>query len=143
MSEQMEMFEEKKEEVEKEVPQMDIRSILLGMKDSPTKEKIEEWKALYGEVLVYGFSPTELYIFKPLSREEYVSLQLMTQDKQQKGEVVDLEMETVDVCVLWPRDERYEQLKKKAGTITSLNERIMQDSNFVPSHLAPYLVVKL
>ena len=143
MSEQMEMFpEEKKEEENKpEVPQMDIKSVLFSMKDAPTQEKIEEWKALHGEVLVYGFSPTELYIFRPLAREEYVTLQLLAQQRQQQGEVVDAENETVNICVLWPKDEG--KMKMKAGTITSLYERIMQDSNFVPSNLSPYLVVKL
>lgn len=130
-----------KSEEQQKAPQMDIKSVLFSMPGAPTQEVIEKWKVEHGEVLVYGFSPTELYVFRPLAREEYVNLQVLSQQKQQQGEVVDAEAETVDICVLWPKEPS--GLKKKAGTVTSLYERIMQDSNFVPTHLAPYLVVKL
>lgn len=135
--------EEKKEEKEKEKTLADYLAAFEGAPDEPL---IEKWKQEFGEALCSGLSETELYIFRPISREEFVNLQAYVQQMQQKGEEVsnfDVEVKVVETCVLWASPQGVSSLSKKAGTYATLHEQILQASNFMNAAYVSQLVVKL
>lgn len=125
-----------------EVP--NIKTLLLGTPGAPTPEKIEEWKTEFGEVYASAFSETEIFLFRPLFRGEYKTLQLEARkprEAEQGMTTHEYEEEVCKVVVLWPQVKDWSKLK--AGTISSLYEQITQNSNFVPPQMASMLVAKL
>jgi hypothetical protein len=124
-----------------------LRNLLFSLPGAPTPEKVEEWKTEFGEVYVSGFSETEIFIFRPIFRGEYKTLQIEARKPQGEGpdaktmSTHEYEEETCKVAVLWPTLQNVN--KMKAGVITSLYEQIMQNSNFVPPQMAAVLVMKL
>lgn len=117
----------------------DLSGLLFDFPGAPTKDEVEEWKALHGDVLCSGFSETELYVFRPLTRAEWLAMQAMAQ----QSEGFDVEQEIVDRCLLWATENGKRSLNSKAGSLTTLHEQIMQQSNFVNPSMAAALVVKL
>jgi hypothetical protein len=141
MSEAQEPVEEVVEEVkEPEQEGPDISGLMFDFPGSPSKEQIEDWKGVYGDVFCTGFSEVELYVFRPLNRAEWIVLQIRMQE--QKNEV-DLEQEVVNQCLLWCTDIGRKALDTKAGSLSTLHEQVMQQSNFVNPAMAAALVVKL
>jgi hypothetical protein len=53
------------------------------------------------------------------------------------------EEDTVTKCVLWASAEGLTSLQNKAGTLTTLNEQVLQNSNFMNPAVAASLVIKL
>lgn len=142
------MSEESKEEVVPEQPQSevpDLAAILSQFPGAPNQQEIEKLKQQYGEVFCSGFSNTELFIWRPLSRREYVNLQKDLRQQPAPGKEApsefDFEEQVVKTCTLWTSDE--ETLFKKGGSIGTLSEQIMMHSNFMNSAMAATLVVKL
>lgn len=137
---------EQKEEEKKESSEKTLGEALQAFPDSPNDADIEKWKQEFGEVLCSTMSETELYIFRPITRQEFVNLQLHITKAQQQGNVItnyDVEQKVVETCVLWASPPGVESLERKAGTLTALNEQIMQQSNFVNPAFASQYVVKL
>ena len=128
------MSEEQQEE------SVTITDLLATITGSPTPEQIEAWKQEHGEIFCSALSNTELLIFRPLKRREFLELQLAAQ-QQQVG--VDGEELLVKKCVLWGSDSALKSLDNKAGSLTTLQEQILQNSNFVAPNVAAALVVKL
>ncbi len=60
-------------EVQPEVP--NLVDLLKDFEGSPGETQREEWKQQFGEIFVSGFSETELFVWRPLGREEYVKMQ--------------------------------------------------------------------
>ena len=131
-----------------------LPGLLTTLPDAPTQDQIEQWKTVYGSVYVSGMSQEELFVFRPLSRKEYLLSEVSAAQKQailqqqnpnMKPEEVlekigDNQEEVVTTCILWPANV---DLSKKAGTISTLYEQIIQNSNFVPAEMAGLLVAKL
>jgi hypothetical protein len=130
--------EEKKEE---EVKGKDIASALASFPEAPTKEDIEGYKQKFGEVFCSGFSDQELYVWRPLSRKEFVELQ--SELSQAQGTQLDQEQRVAQLCLLWASDEAKRSLEQKAGSLSTLHEQVMFNSNFVDPRIASALVVKL
>jgi hypothetical protein len=128
-----------KKEPEKKVVLPKVKDWLRDVAGSPEQEVIEQWKSEYGEVYSTGFDKDELYIWRPLSRSEYIQLQLQMQ-QQDPENPVDYELVAVEMCLLWPQGC---DLGKKAGTVSTLHEHIMQNSNFIPVQVSGYLIAKL
>lgn len=148
MSEKQELpVEEKKREEEK-----GIKDYLEEVPGKPTNQQIEEWKAEHGDIFVSGFSESEMYIWRPVQRKEWVHLQtefqgavLKAQEAQNASMMptqFELEEEVLDLCLIW-KSKEVEWAKSKGGTVSSLYEQIMQKSNFVNPQGASLLVAKL
>jgi hypothetical protein len=145
MSEEQEVkVEEKKEDapVEKQPdPSQVVADALKLYNGAPTKEQIEAWKQVHGEVFCSGFSETELYMWRPLTRKEFVDLQAVMQQGDKPVSSLEAEGLLVNTCILWSSDIKV--LAKKAGSISALHEQIMTNSNFMDPRLAAALVIKL
>jgi len=131
--------EEKEQAAQKQVEE-ELTAHLDKLPDVPSTEQRELWKTEYGEIFASGFSPTEMYIFRPLSRPEYVKIQTMSQNPEVEMDQFKLEETICNTCVLYPA---ILDLNKKAGTAPSLSEQIMQNSNFLSPQAASVLVIKL
>src|SRR3990167_1155588 len=121
--------EEVKKEEENQGP--DLSTILAGFSDSPKQDQIEKWKQEHGEVFCSGLSATELFIFRPLKRREFVELQLALSQAQEPVTQYKVEEDTVQKCILWATAPGLSALQLKAGTLSTLNEQVLQNSNFV------------
>jgi len=126
-------------EVEK-TPETELPSLLKKHKDAPEQSQIDAWKAKFDDVYVSGFSEEDLYIWRAISRQEFINLQLTAQENQMTQ--WQMEEATCEICILWPEDVGA-KLQKKAGTAGTLSEQIMQNSNFLAPQAASMLVAKL
>lgn len=135
---------ENKTEVPVESQLPDLASLLAKFKGSPTSEKIEEWKQEFGEVFCSGLSETELFLFRPLTWSEHKTLQKQLSTPPKEGEQApteeDYQESVVRKCLLWTSNDRTLQ---KGGTIPTLYEQVMANSNFVNPALAAALVIRL
>jgi len=122
------------------VPQ--LADLLATFPNAPTEAKIERWKEVHGEIFCSGFSETELVVWRPINRKEFVSLQEEVQSVKDVN-TYDLEEKVVVSCILWQTPQAEKSLDQKAGSLTTLNEQIMQNSNFINPQMASALVVKL
>ena len=115
------------------------------MKDlagAPSQEQIEQWKAQFGEVFVSGFSEEELFIWKPVNRAEWIELQKIAGNPDKPITQFEFEELVCDSCILW-KSVTCSWDKGKAGTPGSLQEQILQNSNFLSPQGAQLLVAKL
>jgi hypothetical protein len=128
---------------ESEVP--NLVKLLEEFDNSPGAAEIEKWKQQFGEVFVSGFSETDIFVWRPLNRKEYVELQKKmrtpAQENEQQFTDLDFEEAVVNQCILWSSDEKI--LKNKGGSISTLSEQIMTNSNFMAPAMASVLVMKL
>lgn len=134
------MSEEANKEEQKEPTLADVLAQFPG---SPTKEQLDSWKGEHGEIFCSGMSATELFIFRPVKRQEFVEMQLALAQAQAPVTQYQVEEDTVQKCVLWASDPGLQALRLKAGTLSTLNEQILQNSNFVTPAMASALVIKL
>ncbi len=136
--------EEKKEEGEDKVEEKEktLADLLVEFPGAPDQNRIEEWKGQFGEIFCSGFSATELFVFRSLNRKEFVDQQLDLAQAQ-ATDAFTAEETIVEQCVLWMTDVAEKSLTQKAGTLSTLHEQIMQNSNFVNPAMASALVVKL
>lgn len=134
--------EETQEPSQEEQMAANLQTLLANFPGSPDQAQIDAWKKQYREVFVSGFSETEIYLWRTITRPEYVKLQ---KEQQSPGLPVDpykLEEQVCETCVLWKSvQESWEE--GKAGTPNALSEQIMQNSNFLNPQAASMLVVKL
>jgi hypothetical protein len=141
MSEEMQVQEAPVEEKEdKEKSLADALSVFPG---APSQADIEGWKAKYGEVFCSGFSETELHVWRPVNRAEFVEMQTMLAQADVPVTQLDVEEQMVAKVVLWSSPLAVSALSQKAGSLTTLYEQIMQNSNFVSPQVAAALVIKL
>ena len=127
---------------QKEEKKDSLQSYLQAFTGSPTQEQIDAWKTQYGEVFVSGFSENELYVWRAVTRPEWVSLQSLINNPEAKMTQYKFEEMLCDVCVLW-KSVTKSWSDGKAGTASSLHEQILQNSNFLSPQAASYLVAKL
>lgn len=125
-----------------EVPNLaELLSVFPG---APDKEQLENWKQVHGEIFCSGFSEVELMIWRPLSRIEYVALQKKLRTPVPQGQEAltefDYEEMVVRTCLLWSSSG---DIGKKGGSITTLSEQVLLNSNFMPPQMASTFVIKL
>ena len=139
----VQVVEEVKEE-SKQDPSQIVSEAFQAFPGAPTKDQIEQWKQKYGEVFCSGFSETELYIWRPVNRAEFVQMQAKVAEQSAKPmSNLDAEEMIVTNCVLWSSSLGSNALHQKAGSLTALHEQIMANSNFMDPRLAAALVIKL
>jgi hypothetical protein len=135
--------EEAKKEQESQVP--DLVQVLSKYPGAPTQDDVEGWKQQFGELFCSGFSETELFVWRCITRREYVNLQKAlrappTEPNQEPPTEYDFEESVVKTCVVW---SSVPDVTKKGGTVSTLSEQIMMHSNFMNQAMAAALVVKL
>lgn len=147
------MNEEATQEEQQEEVKPNFVSLLKDLPNAPDQATIDAWKAKHGEIFVSGFSETEFFIWRSISRKEYKALQIeqqklaVVQQSQQPdpertiNDEANYQEKLVSTCVLWPTG--LEVLVRKAGTVPTLAEQIMQNSNFTTPQQASMLVMKL
>lgn len=121
----------------------DVKEKLFELPESPDKAQIEMWKQEHGEVFCSGFTATELFVFRSLTRGEFVQLQSHLAAQGQQVNTLDVEEQVVQQCLIWSSKDGLKALEKKAGSMSTLHEQIMQNSNFVNPAMAAALVMKL
>jgi len=131
--------EEKTPEQEKAA---ELPTMLKGLEGAPSTEQIETWKAQHGDVFVSGFSEQELFVWRTITRPEFVQLQQAAADPQAGIDQFRFEELVCNTCTLW-KSVKTDWNTGKAGTPATLHEQIMQNSNFMPPQMASMLVAKL
>src|SRR5271157_2936933 len=87
---------------EKEVaPSEKVASAFGAFPGAPSSEQIEQWKAKFGEVYCSGFSETELFVWRPVNRQEFTKLQVDAASSQTPVTQLDIEEKIVTNCILW------------------------------------------
>lgn len=119
-----------------------LSDILRAFPGAPSQEQVDSWKIKYGDVYVSGFSETELYIWRAVTRPEWVKLQSIAADPEQKVDQFSFEVMLCETCVLWS-SVKTSLGEGKAGSASALQEQILQHSNFLTPQQAQLLVAKL
>jgi len=128
----------------KEDAQPGLADLLKAYDGAPSQEQIDQWKVTYGEVFVSGFSEEDLYIWRPITRQEWRTVQETVQTPDTEGKQLsqlDFEELVCATCVLWQASKTSLQLK--GGTATTLHEQVLQNSNFVAPQAAQMFVARL
>jgi hypothetical protein len=133
--------EEKKEEEKKQ--EKTLAEALAVFPGSPSQQEIEGWKQAHGEIFCSAFSEVELYVWRPVNRIEFVTMQTQLAMSQEQVTQFNVEEDIVKRCLLWASPLGVSGLETKAGSLTSLHEQIMQNSNFMDPRVAAQLVIKL
>lgn len=95
--------------------------------DGPTRREIEDWKVKHKSAIYFTPFEDEIFVWRPLEREEYKRL-----IEQKQLTTMDREEEMTIICTLFPRNLTKESLQKgKAGVPSIISEMIMQKSAFV------------
>ncbi len=115
-----------------------LKDLLKGFGNAPSPEALDALKAKHGDVFLSALNDDEVFLFRALTRAEHRSLN--TAIAENKLQADSFEEEVLKVCILW---SSVENLHKKAGTIPSLFEQVMQNSNFLSPQLLANLVTKL
>lgn len=153
------MNDQEEQEITEEDKPKTFLDVIKDFPNAPNQAIVDEWKAKYGDIYFSGFSETECYLWRALTRREYRQMQIDAQivaskkEPQNQAELearikenidatFEQEEEVVSRCLLWPK-LTVEELNFKAGTVTTLLEQIMQNSNFVTPQQAAALVVKI
>lgn len=116
-----------------------LRSMLNEFPNAPSTAEIDSMKAKHGDVYLSALNDDEVFLFRSLTRKEHRLLQQQIAENKLQGEAY--EETLVNTCLLWKSDAG--SLESKAGTIPSLFEQIMQNSNFLSPQLLTNLVTKL
>lgn len=132
------------EDKEDTQPEEEIKTVDQALKafpGAPKNDQLEAWKQTYGEILCSGFSETELFVFRPVRREEWINLQGYVQ--QQGLNQFQVEEQVAQQCVLWASEQGQRSLENKAGSLSTLYEQILQVSNFMGPAMAASYVARL
>ena len=127
------------EEAKKEPTLADkLRELLADFDNAPSAAVIDSWKAKHGDIYLSALNDDEVFIFRALTRKEH---RLFTEAAQKPEYTSDFDEDVVKACVIWKGSDS--SLDSKAGTIPSLYEQVMQNSNFLAPQLLSNLVTKL
>ena len=124
-------------------PEEMLTKALAGFEGAPKEDEIVAWKNKHGDIFCSGFSEQELFVWRPVTRHEFSGFQVEIAQAQQQGLVVDVEEKIVKNCILWSSVKGNQSLSQKAGSLSTLHEQIMQQSNFMDPRVAAALVIKL
>lgn len=143
MSEETKKETKEQEQPEEQEQKVDPKVALFKIPGAPDQTQIELWKTEFKEVFVTPFTEQEMFIFRPIAREEYVEFQSQASspDPERRLDNFSYEEAVLDLCVLFPTKVNWK--KTKAGIISTLFEQIMQNSYFMPAQMASMLVMKL
>lgn len=119
------------QENEEVQPQLSLEETIVQA-GGPSPEVIAQWKAQFEDVYCSSIN-NQIYIYRSLSRQEYREVMgIPGADPMYQEERI------VEKCLLFPKFDVF-QMRKKAGTISSLADQIMRASDFV----ADFIPIKL
>ena len=138
---EIEVSEEEKKEIEIEENQkQDPYLILAEVPGAPTRDQVEQWKSTH-EIKMSMFSEKEVFLWKPITWQEYKMLQQAATENPQNPNYFDEQL--IYKCVVWPQILPETLPLLKGGTIPTLSQQIMEGSNFIPPQMAMNLVVDM
>ena len=108
-------------------------AILKTLSGAPSEAQIQAWKQQFGSVYVLPFALNELYVWRPISRREWQTIQMneaLVKDENKFQEYV------VVRGVLWPKMTPEKINFSRAGIIPTLFAAIMHGSYFLPIEYA-------
>jgi hypothetical protein len=106
------------------------RVAYLATIDPGLPTMVEDWKRQYGVIDSQHLLRT-LYIWRGMSRSEYIALMNVSGDKWKNEESV------VDKCLLWPKINPGDWVTLPAGLPSTLSDLIMATSGFGPDDAMP------
>lgn len=135
---------EQKEAKPKELSEADDRKVLLKMQEENRLRRtaylktispqlpamVDEWKRTYGVIDSQHILRT-LYIWRGMSRSEYIALMNVAGDKWKNEE------QMVDKCLLWPVIKPTDWVMLPAGIPSTLADLILATSGFGPDDQFP------
>ena len=119
---------------------------ILAEVGGPDKATIEQWKAEHGDVFMFAASDTEVFIFRPISRSEWLEAKQKVSEMEFKNqaELDDVSERIVaDIAILWKSDDAANSMENKAGTVGIINEQVMLRSYFIAASAVEKFVTKL
>ncbi len=134
---------------EKPVTPPNLLDLIKARPNGPTQDILDGWKNKYGAIYASGFSEEELYVWRAITRNEYKKVQIENQKiaNLKEDEQIDAQMASeeriVSMCLLWPVKTPEQLANGAGGTVPTLLEQILQQSNFVSPAQASQLVIKL
>jgi hypothetical protein len=130
----------KTEDVEVKEPSLGdkLRALLSEFDNAPTSAEVDAFKTRHGDVFLSALNDDEVFLFRALTRKEHRKLNADIAEGKIPGDA--FEEEVVKTCILW---KSISDLESKAGTVPSLFEQVMQNSNFLAPQLLSNLVTKL
>ena len=108
-------------------------AILKTLNGAPSEAQIQAWKQQFGSVYVLPFALNELYVWRPISRREWQTIQMnetLVKDENKFQEYI------VVRAVLWPRMTPEKMSFSRAGIVPTLFAAIMHGSYFLPIEYA-------
>ena len=139
MEPDLENINEEQKEEQKEPSLADkLRGLLSEFDDAPSAAEVDAFKAKHGDVFLSALNDDEVFLFRALTRKEHRKLNADVAEAKIAGDA--FEEEVVKICLLW---KSIKSIDDKAGTIPSLFEQVMQNSNFLAPQLLSNLVTKL
>ncbi len=95
--------------------------------EGPTRNKVEEWKSLYGSVFMTEVDE-DIFVWRTITRTEYKEIL-----KLKQADALYREERICEKCVLWPEDYDFLQMGQGgAGVPSLLAEQVMDKSGFTP-----------
>lgn len=116
-----------------------LKELLDDFPNRPSPAEIDTMKSKHGSVFLSALNDDEVFIFRPLTRKEHRSLNAQVSEGKLAPDA--FEETVVKTCLLWA--SLTDSLDSKAGTLPSLFEQVMQNSNFLAPQLLSNLVTKL
>jgi len=151
MSEEIIQEEKKEEENQEQDFVSTVKQILASFPNSPSEDQIAQMKTEHGDIFASAVDEDEIYLFRPLSRREYLGFKHEQQDierhAQQTGQMPTEDMgalfeeRVAKACILWA--SKPNAIESKGGTISLIFEQVMLNSNFMNPAAAAQLVIKL
>lgn len=134
-------------EEQEQVPDLSLAPAFPICEDSPSRAEIEAWKEEHIAVFAMPLgSEEDIFVFRSVTRAEWMNLRLTLSQRAQNGENVDEEdlmRGIVDSCVLWATGPVIQATEIKAGTIETMYEVIRIHSNFLNPAAAASMVIRL
>lgn len=121
-----------------------LMELLEYIEDSskPSISLIQQWKANYPAVYFSTIIGDDLYIWRPIMRQEYKQMMIQYMESDSMNQFM-LEEQYVKKCLLYPKLELGTLATKEAGVISTLSDQILYKSGFMNKELAYTLIKKL
>ena len=134
--------EELKEDAEEEEGDIfDPFKYLETLSGAPSKQQVEQWKSVYGDVQFVPLEDGSAFIYRCLNYPDWKQNILMN-EALVKNEGL-LKEHVMSTCVLWPRMTPEKVAVLKGGLPDLMFNMVMESSYFIPVERAMAITVRL